>query len=169
MSKLTTTARAGLPARPDCPTPQAVFAAKKEDLPALAARIEKANRPITPERAAKAVAVLLAQIPKQVSTMGENPQPFVDGMIEELCQYPEPVVDAAIRRARRECKWTPSIAEMVEFCEKTNARHRDAARALRIRSDMLEKGWSGPSPDYFWMLEHMAAGPVDLNNLLGSE
>ncbi len=167
---LPTPTRAALPALPPCPQTKDILKADKTSLPALRQQIARACKPISAERAEKAITVMLAQIPKASEAMLANPELFVQGMVEEASRYPEAVVNKSIRELRRTCIFTPAIAELVKRCEENMRARRNAKRALRIREDGIRGACGEAGSDYFFVLEHLdrpgPEGGAQVMNLL---
>jgi hypothetical protein len=119
-------------------------------------RAQQALAPATRDEVAGRVA-LLVRCFKAADNL-DDPQTFVDAMIEELSSYPKDVLDEAIRVARRTLKWSPSIAEMVEICDKLMKPRRYEAKAQRIVANGIRN-----QSDYFFIVKYAAQQPAVRN------
>jgi hypothetical protein len=101
---------------------------------ALRRTTEASLRAASHEQAAKAAAVLFGSF--KVGNVLEDREAFAAAMIKHLEVYPAEVLAKMIRRAQREVKWQPSIAEVVAICEELIEPLR---RRLRILDRMAEE------------------------------
>lgn len=98
--------------------------------PELLEKIEAACRPASPDVITAELARLRVATAGRVLS-GVSMAAWLAVLGEELERYPADVVREACRRWARREKWTPSVAELVEECERLMARRRALLAAVR--------------------------------------
>ena len=95
--------------------------------------LAKANARLPDSEIAKEVAKTMA-VTKARAGNSSDQQLFVEVMIEELQDFPADVMRDAFRRYRRQETFSPSLAEIVEFCHTSSQRRRTLNKAFGMRT-----------------------------------
>lgn len=96
---------------------------------ALRRELVAANAPIALDDLERAVARLVASYPQRGPA---DVRGYVLAVAEHLGEYPVDVVEATCREIVRNCKFLPTVAELVEIAEPRVERRRFALRAVQM-------------------------------------
>lgn len=100
------------------------------------AELEAANEPVALDDLQNAIGRMVEAYPQAAK---QDRRGYALALFEQLGEYPRDVVAGACREMVRTCKFLPSVAELVEACDRLSEKRRTALAALAYVSTERER------------------------------